>query len=74
MPDYAPPFAPHVCGVFPDRIYDEDRQLLPASIAVACGRCGESAALRCDSGRYRDKVAKWALLHVDCERRGKIEP
>jgi hypothetical protein len=69
-----PPFAPHVRGAFPDRAYDEDRKLLPATVSLSCECCGEGAEVRCDSGRYRERVAKWALLHVDCplRERGKI--
>jgi hypothetical protein len=76
VPDYTPPFAPHVRGAFPDRTYDEDRKLCPATVMLSCGRCGEGAEVRCDSGRYRERVAKWALVHVDCpvRERGKIDP
>lgn len=75
VPEYAPPFALHVRGAFPDRTYDEDRKLVPATVTLYCGRCGESAEVRCDSGRYRERVAKWAILHTDCpvRERGKIE-
>ena len=76
MPEYSPPFAPHVRGAFPERTYDEDRKLLPATVTLSCGRCGEGAVVPCDSGRYRERVAKWALVHVDCpvRERGKIGP
>lgn len=71
VPDYTPPFAPHVRGAFPERTYDEDRKLLPATVTLSCGRCGEGAVVPCDSGRYRERVAKWALTHVDCRRKTK---
>lgn len=66
MPDYRPPFAPHVCGTYPERTRDEDGALLPAMIAMRCERCGEGAPVRCDSGRYRERVARWALAHARC--------
>jgi len=66
VPEYHPPFAPHVCGSYPEKTYDEDGRVEPAVVLLACERCGDRSEARCDSGRYREKVARYALGHARC--------
>ena len=71
MPDFSPPFAPHVRGEYPEKTYDDDGRIDPVRILLSCSRCGDASEARCDSGRYREKVVKYALGHARCA--GKIQ-
>ena len=73
MPSWRPPFAPHVRGDHPDRTFDEDGAPEPAAVALRCERSGDRAEVRCASGRFRQRIAQYALAHARCGGRGKIE-
>lgn len=74
MPEYSPPFAPHVRGSFPTLTRDEDGAPEPGVVRLSCGRCGDASEVRCASGRYRQRVAQYALAHVDCTPLGGEDP
>lgn len=70
MPDYSPPFAPHVRGSFPEVARDEDGAVEPLSVSLRCAACGEECASRCTSGRPRERVLLFAVAHLRCP--GKV--
>lgn len=73
MPSWSPPFAPHVRGDYPEKVYDEDGRVEPADVLLSCARCGDRTEARCESSNYRRRVMLYALGHARCEA-GKIQP
>ena len=66
VPSYSPPFAPRVCGVFPEPERDDEGAPVPSVIALSCAACEARDSVRCTSGHPRRRVALWALLHAGC--------
>lgn len=65
MIEYSPPFAPLVKGEHESRKHDpETGAVLPLKWSARCAGCGESIEAVCDSGRVRERIAKWAVLHL----------
>jgi hypothetical protein len=54
-----------VQGQYSARRWDGER-FDPQQVKLKCARCGETAETVCDSGRVREKIAKWSVLHVRC--------
>lgn len=60
---YSPPFAPRVEGRYEKRVGTE-----PQRYAIECSACGETfGPAICDSGRVRDRIAKFAVLHLHAD-------
>ena len=71
MPEFTPPFAPHVRGEYPDITRDPATgEVEPLLVSLACAGCGVEERRPCDSGRPRDKVLSFARAHLDCA--GKV--
>lgn len=71
VPEFTPPFAPHVRGEYPDIERDpETGEVEPTVVALSCARCGCEERRPCASGRPRAKVLAFALAHLACE--GKV--
>lgn len=63
--EWSPGSAAHVKGRYLPRVWDEasgsyERQPVEAT----CTLCGEAYAYSCDSGRVRERIANFALLHL----------
>ncbi len=57
---YSPPFAPHVTGSYTRREGSG-----PQRYEARCAACGESyGPAVCDSGRVRERIAKFAAMHL----------
>lgn len=62
---YSPPFAPLVGAVHDVRKHDPATgKVEPMRFHVACSSCGDTYVGVCDSGRVREKINKWALMHL----------
>ena len=72
MNAFTPPFAPHVCGSYPDIERDpETGEVEPLLVSLACAGCGLEERRPCVSGRPRSKVLSFARAHLSCA--GKVE-
>jgi len=63
--EWSPRHALHVKGRYTPRVYDPvlltyDEQKVEAE----CEMCGETWEGRCDSGRVREKITKFAAMHL----------
>lgn len=57
---YSPPFAPHVKGA-----YERREGTDPQRFEARCETCGEGfGPASCDSGRVRERIAKFAVAHL----------
>lgn len=62
---YSPAFAPHVGAVHDVRRHDPATgEVEPAKFKATCEHCHETVDGVCDSGRVREKIGKWAILHL----------
>jgi hypothetical protein len=62
---YSPPFAPLVGAVHDVRRNDPvTGQVEPMKFRVTCQGCSETYDGVCDTGRVRERVNKWAILHL----------
>ena len=61
---WAPPWAQHVRGSF-ERFDSTDPA--PIGYKIWCERCGQTWRGTCSTGRVRDRIARFALLHRECE-------
>lgn len=62
--EWRPLNAPHVVGRFSPRRWN-GAGFDPQWVEAECTTCGEaSARVRCDSGRVREKVVAFAVLHL----------
>lgn len=69
MPDLSVPwnphFAPAVTGMHEPRAFDPTtRTFDPQRFRVVCVSCGDTFEGVCDSGRIRQKIDKWAVMHL----------
>lgn len=64
MPNYSPPWAPHVTSTFPEREIDDDGVLVPMRIDMTCTLCNEAWRHTCETGAVHQWVQKFALQHV----------
>ena len=63
--EYSPSFAKHVQGEHDARTNDaETGKVNPMRWATLCTVCKEQGRGLCDSGRVREKIDKWAILHL----------
>ena len=63
--EYRPKWAPHVVGMFVERVVDpETGEPDPQVVDLKCEVCGDTHRVECRSGQPREKVAKYALGHV----------
>lgn len=60
---WSPPFALHVRGEYTRRVWDGER-FEEQTVKATCSLCKQTMETRCDSGRVREKIAKWAVLHL----------
>lgn len=42
----------------------ETGQVVPMRFQARCSLCGETVQGVCDSGRVREKIDKWAVMHL----------
>lgn len=71
MPEFAPPFAPHVRGDYPEIARDpETGEVEPLLVSLTCSACGCEERRPCVSGRPRSKVLSFARAHLSCA--GKV--
>jgi hypothetical protein len=63
--EHRPDFAPHVVGRYEPRQFDQvDGRWEEQRIELECEVCGARTEKRCDSGRTREHVARFALGHL----------
>jgi hypothetical protein len=58
-----PVFAPLVRGKYTPRVWDGERYE-PQQVEATCEGCNEELTTVCDSGRVREKISKWAVMHL----------
>ena len=72
---YKPAFAPFVTGEHDPRRSDPETGLVvPMRFTASCSKCGEKVEGVCDSGRVREKIDKWAILHLHRDVLGTAIP
>ena len=65
--EWSPANALHVRGSFTPRVWN-GQSFDPQWVEAICTVCGESSArVRCDSGRVREKIVKFAGLHLHAD-------
>lgn len=70
---YTPSFAPLVKGEHDPRQNDpETGKVVPMRFTASCTSCGERVEGVCDSGRVREKIDKWAILHLHRDPMGTV--
>ncbi len=66
---WSPRAAPRVVGTYTRRVWN-GVSFDPQRINIRCEVCGERWEGVCDSGRVRDRIAKWSVLHRHVESGG----
>jgi len=62
---YRPDFAPHVMGEIEPRSWDqEDGRWEDQRVEARCEKCGATLRAVCRSGKPRQWVVKFALVHL----------
>lgn len=65
--EWRPLSAPHVVGKFTPRRWD-GTAYEPQWVEATCTTCGESSPrVKCDTGRVREKIAAFAVLHLHAD-------
>lgn len=60
-----PPNVPHVKGTFTQRTIDPDTKLPEEqTVRARCEQCGATWQTRCSSGRVREHIQRFALVHA----------
>lgn len=65
--EYRPPWAPHVVGRYPERLWDKEASAwVEQKIIMTCEHpgCGGSFQTTCSSGMTREHVNNFAKSHV----------
>ena len=61
---WIPPSAPHVLGEYTKRVWDEhEKKHETQLVRMRCSKCGDAHQVRCDSGRVRAHISRYAALH-----------
>lgn len=56
---------PHVEGRYTERVYDSASQTFETQdVEATCRICGDKHRMKCDSGRVRERIARFASLHL----------
>jgi hypothetical protein len=55
---------PHITAQYTERVYDyETRAFEPQTVHAHCGKCNAVLKHECASGRPREWIARFALVH-----------
>lgn len=64
MPSYAPQWAPHASGTWPQPTIDEDGKLEEVKVELSCSLCGDRHQYTCTSGAPHQQIQRYALVHA----------
>lgn len=62
--EWVPQFAAHVVGWYDERRFDEDGLPETQAWGAKCSVCNHEHKGQCDSGRVREHIQRFALVHL----------
>lgn len=69
--EHRPRWAPHVVGRFAPRVHDpETGEVEPQVVRLLCEKCRDEHQVVCVTGRPREHVGQYALMHLHCDPMG----
>lgn len=66
---YQSPNYPHIEASYEARVIDEETgEPQPQKVNAKCLRCGAEYRHECTSGRVRERIIKFAMIHRECPK------
>lgn len=71
---WSPIATPHVAGRYTRRVWDpESKTFEPQQVEAKCTICNQEWRTTCESGRVRERIAKFASLHLHEEMKRRTK-